>query len=391
VRITRALSLVSVMAVAATSGLSGCKLTSGTDDAKEDIVIAADLELSGATASLGTAYDRALRLKIDQINASGGVGGRKIRYEPKDNRSDKTLSLANITEFANDPSVTAIVTGACDCLQGAAAKTVNDKRVPTISLSPASDVTNPVSPYIFKIGPNATDDAAAISTELSRSNLTKVGLLTTDDSYGRGGQTVMENELDEGSGIDIIAKAQFKPTDTDVSEPVREVVDSKPQALIVWAYSEQAQAVAAAARKAGFTGSLIFDAAAAGDLFLFDTSRSATENTTLIFTQTMAVDDVIATTPAKAARKQWFRDYTARYGTYFGPASFAADAVQLLVNAVNQAGETDPEAVRGVMETTQMDGLSGPIRITPANHSGLMPQSLVTLVATSAGRWRLKV
>jgi branched-chain amino acid transport system substrate-binding protein len=388
VRVTRALSLVSVMLVAAMSGLSGCDFSGGAGEAKEDIVIAADLELSGAAAFLGTAYDRALRLKIDQLNASGVLGGRKIRYQPKDNRSDKTLSLANITEFTNDPSVTAIVTGACDCIQ-AATKTINAKRVPTISLSPASDVTNPVTPYVFKIGPNAIDDAAAISAELSRAGVTKVGLLTTDDTYGRDGQAVMDNELDPASGITITAKGQFKPTDTDVSDPVREVVDSKPQALVVWAYSEQAQAVAASARKAGFTGSLIFDAAAAGDLFLLGSARSAVENSTLIFTQTMAIDGVIATTPAKAARKQWFRDYTARYGTYFGPASFAADAVQMLVNAIDQADTVDAAEVRNVLETTQIDGLSGPIRMTPANHSGLMPQSLVALVATS-GRWQLK-
>ena len=38
----------------------------------------------------------------------------------------------------------------------------------------------------------------------------------------------------------------------------------------------------------------------------------------MVFTQILAIDDVIATTPAKAARKQWFRDYTSRYGSYSG-------------------------------------------------------------------------
>lgn len=387
-RVARALSLVLIMPVVA-SGLSGCGLGGASDEAKQDIVIAADVELSGTLADIGTAYDRALRLKIDQINASGVLKGRKIRYEPKDNRSDKTLSLANITDFANDPSVTAIITGACDCL-GAANTTINDKQVPTISLSFSSNAVKPISPYIFKIGPNAIDDTSAILAELRRSSAKKVGLLTTDDAYGLEGRNAMKDALKPGSGMKLVATEQFKPTDTDVSQPVREVVDDDPQALVVWAQSVQAQAVAASARKAGFTGPIIFDAAAAGGLFLLGKSRAATENATLIFTQTMAMDEVIATTPAKTARKQWFRDYTARYGEYYGPASFAADAVQMVVNAVEQAGGTDPEGVRTALETTQMDGLSGPIRITPANHSGLLPQSLVALVATS-GRWRLKV
>ncbi len=386
-RVARALSLVSVMLVAAAPAVSACDVNPASTESKQDVVIAADLELSGAMAELGTAYDRALRLKIDQLNAAGGVDGRKIRYQPKDNRSDKTLSLANITDFTSDPSVTAIVTGACsECVQ-AASKTINTKQVPTISLSPANDATNPLTPYIFKIGPNALDDAAAIAVELGRNpNIKKVGLLATDDAYGRDGVQAMRGEL----GTSISATAQFKTTDTDVGQAVRDVLDSNPDALVVWALSDQAQRVAVSAKTAGYKGPLFFDAAAAGDLFLLGSSKEAAEDATLIFTQTMAIDDVIATTPAKAARKQWFRDYTARYGTYYGPASFAADAVQLLANAVSQAGGTDPAQLRAVMETTQVDGLSGPIRITPANHSGLMAQSLVALVANN-GRWRLKV
>jgi branched-chain amino acid transport system substrate-binding protein len=383
----RVLSLGSVMLVAAASAVSGCGLTSAASEAKQDIVIAADLELSGVAADLGTAYDRALRLKIDQLNESGALDGREIRYQPKDNRSDKTLSLANITDFTNDPSVTAIVTGACsDCVQ-AANKTINQKRVPTISLSPASDVTTPITPYIFKVGPNAQDDAAAISAELGRSTAKKVGVLATDDEYGRDGQSAMENELDSATGPSLVAKAEFKPTDTDVSQAVAEVVASKPDALVVWAYADQAQRVAQSAKDAGFTGALFFDAAAAGDLFLGGSSGGVTSDTTLIFPQTMAIDDVIATTPAKAARKQWFRDYTSRYGSYSGVAAFAADAVDLIAAAVTRVG-VNRDQIRSIIETSQVDGISGPIRLTPANHSGLMPQALTLLVAR-AGRWRL--
>ena len=52
----------------------------------------------------------------------------------------------------------------------------------------------------------------------------------------------------------------------------------------------------------------------------------------------MVIDDVIATTPAKAARRQWFQDYTARFGGYNGLSSFAADAVQLIADAAVRAG-----------------------------------------------------
>jgi branched-chain amino acid transport system substrate-binding protein len=99
----------------------------------------------------------------------------------------------------------------------------------------------------------------------------------------------------------------------------------------------------------------------------------------------LVIDTIIATSPAKVARRQWFDDYTARHGGYTAPASFAADAIQLLADAVAE-GATGREGIRGSLETVQVDGLSGPIRLTPDNHSGLLPQALTVLVAR-AGRW----
>jgi branched-chain amino acid transport system substrate-binding protein len=101
------------------------------------------------------------------------------------------------------------------------------------------------------------------------------------------------------------------------------------------------------------------------------------------------MDDVIATTPAKAARKQWFEDYTARFGAYHGQSSFAADALSLVAAAVNRAGTTDRAALRNVLESIETDGLSGPLRVTPANHSALVPQAL-ELHIVKGGRWRLR-
>jgi branched-chain amino acid transport system substrate-binding protein len=271
----------------------------------------------------------------------------------------------------------------------ASSKILNEKRIPAIALAPAQEVANPVSDrrYVFKLAPNPQDGAAALATELHRANARSVGVLSTEDEYGADGEEALRREL-EKLGIKRTTTARFKPADTDLSQPVARVIADKPEALVLWAYPTQAGIAAVSARAAGFEGRLYLDAAAAGELFLSGPTAAATENAIMISTQTMAIDDVIATTPAKAARKQWFRDYTSRYGGYFGYASFAADAVQMIVNAIEVTHGTTRDRIRDAIETAQLDGLSGPIRITPDNHSGLMPQALTVLVARS-GRWRL--
>ncbi|MEU1395848.1 ABC transporter substrate-binding protein [Micromonospora zamorensis] len=376
-------------AVVATT-LTGCQF-GGAEQDTSPIVIAADLELSGAAAPAGRAYQRALELKRDQLNSSGALNNRKIELKVKDNRSDSAESLRNIVDFSSDSQVSAIIMGGCnECAVGAVG-TINEKRIPTIALAASGAIASPVAErrYVFKLGPNAVDSAAALTTELRRNNIRKVGMLVSDDDYGREGATALRSELVKAKIT--LREQKVKTTDTDVSQQVRQLTSGKPDALVFWTPPEQATLAATSASQTTFRGSLFFDAGAAGDLFLGKAAR-VTERATLIFTQTMVIDDVIATTPAKAARRQWFQDYTARFGGYNGSSSFAADAMQLIADAELRAGgeigKVDRDGLRDVLETSQMDGLSGPIRMTPDNHSGLMPQALTTLVARN-GRWRL--
>lgn len=378
-------------AILATS-LTGCQLGAPGQKAGE-ILIGADLELSGAAAQVGKAYQRALELKVEQLNESGVLGDRKVRLDVRDNRFDPSVSAGNIGDFTADPALSGIIMGSCNDCAVNAAKTVNDKQVPAIALAPAGAVATPAADrrYMFKLGPNARDNAAAIVGELTLRNIRTAAVLRTDDSYGKEGAAILETELTDAE-IDLVGERAVKATDTDVSQAVRTLIADEPEALIVWAPAEQATLASSSLQEAGFKGDVFFDAVAAGELFL-GSGRSA-ENTTMVFTQTMVIDDVIATTPAKAARKQWFQDYTARFGGYYGYSSFAADAIQLIVDAATRAnGDSDTpnrDSIRGLLETAETDGLSGPIRMTPENHSGLMPQALTLLVARG-GRWRLAV
>jgi len=384
VRLPRRLTASVAASTLVVAALAGCDSDNESGDTT-DIVIGADLASGSAVDS---AYARAMQLKVEQINAAGTLGNKRLVLRIQDNRSDPTSSLRNISTFADDPAVAAVIAGFCgECAVGAA-KPINDKLIPTIALAAADEVSNPVLSrrYLFKLGPNATDSAAALVAELTRTNTKNVALLYSDDLYGRGGKATMAADLKK-AGITVTNSLPIKPTATDITQSVGTLTDAQPEALVVWAGNDQATLAATSAKAANFEGRIYFDAAAGGDLFLPQEAATATNNTTMVFTQILAIEDVIATTPAKAARKQWFRDYTSRYGSYSGVAAFAADAVELIAEAVGKAG-ADRQRIRDVLETSQTDGLSGPIRFTPDNHSGLMPQAMTLLVARS-GRWRL--
>ena len=167
-----------------------------------------------------------------------------------------------------------------------------------------------------------------------------------------------------------------------------DIAEAEPDAVVVLAFAAMAAQIGKDLRDLRYKGRLFLGGASADSLFLTGTAASALDGAGLVFTPTLVSDDIIATSPAKATRMAWFRDYLSKYGTYAAYASFPADAVQLVVQAINQVDGTDRDALRTAIETSNMDGLSGPIRLTPANHSGLMPQAVTMLVAAN-GRWRL--
>ena len=382
----RVTAVVAAAAMLAT-GPVGCTSDDAGTAAATDVVIGADL--AAQSSPTDKAYARALQLRVDQVNASGLLGDKRLRLQILDNHGDRTTSLRNISTLAGDKSVVAIVGGQCGECMVEAAKTVNDARVPTIALAAADRVVKTdqgQSPYVFKIGPNAGDSTAALAGAMSLAKVKKVGLLYSDDLYGRGAQAAFTGEAQKAK-ITITSPVAVKPTATDITQAVGTLADSEPDALVFMVGPDLAGLAATSAKASKFGKKIYYDAAAAGDMFIAPSAAAASESANMVFTQTLAIDDVIATTPAKAARKQWFRDYTSRYGTYSGVASFAADAVGVIADGIARAG-TDRAALRNAIETTQIDGISGAIRITPDNHSGLMPQALTLLVARS-GRWRL--
>lgn len=390
--------------------VSGCGAVTG-EAGPGTLVIGADLALTGRGSALGTIYQDALQLRVEQVNQQGLLGERRLELDVRDNRSDAGTSGLNITSLAEEPDVSVIVTGGCGACAVAGAESANQQGVPLIGLAGADAVAEPVEErrYVFKLGPNADHNAAALAAELAgtEAEVASIGLVAGTGAYADDGVQEMTDAADRANiQVPVTARVSedeaslqdaadqvvaYQPELDPELDPVDPVEGEEPQvgpdAVVVWADAALADAVARDLRAAGYEGPLFLDAVAVDDLFLSGPAGEALEGATLIFTESLVIDTVIATSPAKAARKNWFNTYSARFGTFHPFSSFAADAVDLVVRAVNRLGSADRNALRDGFEQTQMDGISGPLRITPDNHSGLTSLGLVPLVARE-DRWQ---
>ncbi len=379
-------ALLSAVVLVAMSGCAAEK----KDTPAGEIKIGASIELSGATQVLGATFEKALNLKVKQINDAGGVGGRKIKLIIRDNQTKPDVGLANVNHFIDNEKVSAIISGGCSACIVNAKATATTKKTPVIALGSASGITAPSDPntkYVFKISPNPAEDADAIVNELHRKGIKKIGLISVQNVYGQDGKAKV-TEKAKAKGIEIVAAEEFGQDDKDMTIQVGKVVAKEPEAVVVWAVMPAAGLIAQALQTAKYpAGQVYLDAGAGAELFVKG-AQSASEGTHMVFPGILAINDAVATTPQVTAQKAWFRDYSAAYGTYSGFASFGADAVQMIADAVKSTGTTDPDKIRDALEKAQLDGMTGPIKMTAENHSGLQAEALKIVVVRN-GEWRL--
>lgn len=361
-----------IIALAATSLLAGCGLLPA--DSPGPVVIGVDLNISGRGSHLGTVFAGALRLQAERLDRSD------LRLRIADNYGDPRVAALNLAAFAADPDVAAIVTAGCpECL-------AQDLSVPVISLDATEQVAAPAAErrWVFKVGPNPGDHADLLSQEMAAAGVRTVGVIAADDLHGQEGRQWLTDAADRDA-LTVVLDQTLR-TAEERTGAVARTVAAAPEAVVIWLAAPLAAEVATALRQAGYPGRLYLGPLAVDEVFL--TGQAAGfDGATIVFTSTMVSDTLIATTPAAAARQRWWNDYVARFGTYHVHSSWAGDALLVLAHALDRAGGNHRARLREKLESTRIDGLTGLVRFTPDQHSGLHPSSLAILTA-AGDRWR---
>jgi branched-chain amino acid transport system substrate-binding protein len=382
----RLAAALALLALAALPALTGCTGSSASAGSKDPLTIGASLSLTGGDAEIGKVYQDALKLEVDLLNAKGAVPGRQIKLSIKDDGSNPTTAAANIKAFQSDDTVAAVVTGPCDDCVTQAAGQIDKSTMPVISLAPSSPPATAMATgtSLFKLTPNASDSVQTLVGQVSANNATSMAVVAQNGAYGDAAAAASV-AAGKKAGIKVATPVRLGSAPDAAVQTVLANQEKMPDAVVVIADPTDAASVASGLSQNGYHGGVYLDSVAADSLFLAG-NATAENNAYLVYPQVMAMDDLVASTPAKASQKQWFDNYTSQYGSYAGPSSFAADAVQLIGMAATASRSVDRGKLRAAIETTSFAGLTGIIQFTPANHAGLNPRSLVLLRAVN-GRW----
>jgi branched-chain amino acid transport system substrate-binding protein len=218
----------------------------------EDYVIGAELALTGTYAWIGVPSREGLEVGIEEVNASGVLGGDKLKVLIEDTASDKPQAISLINRFnARDKAV--MVLGPSSSFEGVAIGPVaNELKIPLLSTTSVTDAMNKGYPWVFK----TPASPALVIGDVARYAVDKMGVKSVAMVWGRNndGQIGQKNAalaVFKERGTKILAEESVLTSDTDFLAVITKIIETKPDAVFLALVGDQSANFIVQARQQG--------------------------------------------------------------------------------------------------------------------------------------------
>lgn len=355
------------------AALTGCgaKDSSGggsKDDAKE-IKLGMNLELSGPVASYGSGIANGAQLAIDEINADGGIDGKKITVVKVDNKSDSAEATTAALKLATQDKVVAQIGSATSGNTLASVKIANQNKMPVIGPSATSpnvtvdEKTNKVNDYAFRtcfIDPFQGKIAANFAIDTLKAK--NVAIFSDSSSDYAKGLAKSFKETIESKGGKVVAQEAYVAKDTDFKSTLTRLKAKNPDFIYIPGYYEEVGIIVKQAREIGITAPLMGGDGWDSPKLVELAGDEALNNT--YFTNHYSAED-----PDKR-----IQDFVSAYKKKYDktPDAFNAlgyDTVYWLKDAIERAGSTDGEKVqKALADTKDLSLVTGTFSVDENHH-----------------------
>src|SRR6476660_5913160 len=224
--------------------------------AQSTVYIPAILELSGAGAVSGTNFRDGMLLAIDEINAKGGILGRKIDTPLLDTQSDAGISRAQVQKVLDNKPF--VILG--PVFSGSAQVDMlltQQAEIPEIVGGEAAAITQKGNPYIFRTSFGqqfAMPKIANYMRDVVKSK--KIAVFWCNDDFGKGGRDTFIKEA-KARGLEVVADLSSENGQADFAADVVKAKGSGADAMFIYLHEEENARLLREIRKQGITAPLI--------------------------------------------------------------------------------------------------------------------------------------
>ena len=306
---------------------------------ENEILIGSYSSNTGATATFGVFQLRGTEMAIEEINAAGGINGKKIRHINYDNKSDADETLAVVNRLISQDKVVAILGEATSGRSKIGAQVAQQHKVPMLSSSATNPDVTKVGNFIFRacfIDPFQGMVMAKFMTENLK--LKKAAILRDiKNDYSVGLSDIFADKL-KAAGGKIITDISYQEGDIDFKAQLTAIKAKNVEAIFVPGYYNEVALIAKQAKELGMTMPLL-----GGDGWsspkLFEIAKEAINGNYFSNHYTTESKDPKTVNFVKTFKAKFNEDADVM-------AALAYDAVYLMAEAIKNSKEVTSENIR---------------------------------------------
>ncbi|GAA4355357.1 ABC transporter substrate-binding protein [Variovorax defluvii] len=358
--------------------------------AQQTYKVGSVLSMTGPAAFLGEDMKAGMELALDEINAKGGVNGKKIEWFFYDAESQTQKGLSATRRLLTQDKVEMIVGGGNMSGMAIAMLQLTEKAgVPFISTEGSMQIVTPVAerPWTFKSTVDDDQVMERLADYFAKKNIKKIAMLADSSGFG---QSAVEQwkKVAPARGLEVVYES-FNPTDTDMAPQLNKLKSAGVQAIVCWTVTPAGVVAMKQAKTLGLGEIPFIHSYGFVDKRYMDLAGDAAKNVLLVSVKFPVGEDLPDSDPAKPRILALNKNFEARFKRR--PNQFAAqtyDAIYLARQALEKGGD-DKEKVRDALRGIRAyNGVGGTFNFSPTRHSGLSKSDLV-LLKYEDGRFRL--
>ena len=359
----------------------------GLAHAADPIKIGSFLTVTGPASFLGDPELKTLQMYIEELNAKGGIKGRKIELIHYDTGGNAKDAVNFAKRLIKSDNVDVLIGGTTTGDTMAVIPNVEKEEIPFISLAGAVEIIEPVKKWVFKVPHTDRMAAAKILGDIRKRGLTKVALITGDGGFDKSGHTQIL-KLAPDYGITLVADESYGNKDTDMTTQLTKIRSSGAEAIINFGLGQAPAIVTKNVKQLGIALPLYQSHGVASQTFI-DLAGEAAEGVRLPAAALVVAEQLPNTDPQKPVLLAYKNKYEAKYGPVSTFGGHAYDGLMIAVAAIERAGGTDKAKVRDEIEKTSgFIGTAGVFNMSPEDHMGLNLDAF-KLVEIHNGTWKI--
>ncbi len=344
-------------------------LLAGPALAQEPIKIGVTQPLTGAFAASGNYVAQGAKLAEEDINAAGGVNGRKIQLIVEDNKSNPTEAVATAEKLTQKDKVPVMMGAWSSTLTLAVMPKLIEYEVPmVVETSSSSKITTSGNPWIFRISPTSEMEAKAFAPMVKTLGIKKADLLGTNNDFGLGAMQEFSKML-KAAGAEVGAQETMDPKAVDFSAQLAKIKASGGDTLFVTSDVSQVTVILKQAKEQQIKARIITTGGSVSpDQLIAQAGEAANGSMHLVFFTPWFPDAVKNPDIAGKFVKEWNAKGYNVGGLTEGFRGY--DGISTIVAAIRAAGVAEPKAIQKALWDVKVHGINGDIAFIKQGPAG---------------------